>query len=217
MQGLGGCSFNAELQDGSEWWWCLTLGMMRFAKAYDRYCSRKITQLLQNEGWKVNHKRVERVWRNEGWQLPQHRKKRKRWCHKESSITRLRPQHSIYIWLIHFVHDKLTNGRRYKMLTVIDEYTREALCVAVKQGMNANDVLDVLFDLILKRGKPRLIRSVNSPEFIAENLQTWLKKVGIVPIQIYRGSPWECGQSGTLFSRHMATTSASMARYAIKC
>ena len=79
------------------------------------------------------------------------------------------------------------------MLTVIDEYTREALCVAVKPKMNANDVLDVLFDLILKRGKPRLIRSVNSPEFIAENLKTWLKKVGIVPIQIYRGSPWECG------------------------
>ena len=171
----------------------LRLAMMRFAKAYDRYGYRKITQLLQNEGWKVNYKRVERVWRKEGLQLPQHHKKRKRRCHKDSSITRLRPQHSIYIWSIHFVHDKLTNGRRYKMLTVIDEYTREALCVAVKQGMNANDVLDVLFDLILKRGKPRLIRSVNSPEFIAENLQTWLKKVGIVPIQIYRGSPWECG------------------------
>ena len=96
-------------------------------------------------------------------------------------------------WSIDFVHDKLTNGRSYKMLTVIDEYTREALCVAVKPKMNANDVLDVLFDLILKRGKPRLIRSVNSPEFIAENLQTWLKKVGIVLIQIYPGSPCECG------------------------
>ena len=68
------------------------------------------------------------------------------------------------------------------MLTVIDEYTREALCVAVRPKMNANDVLDILFDLILKRGKPRLIRSDNGPEFIAEHLQAWLRKVGIEPI-----------------------------------
>jgi len=91
------------------------------------------------------------------------------------------------------VHDKLTNGRGYKMLTVIDEYTREALCVAVRSKMDANDVLDVLFDLILKRGKPKFIRSDNGPEFIAKHLQTWLRKVGIEPIQIYPGSPWENG------------------------
>ena len=81
----------------------------------------------------------------------------------------------------------------YKMPTVIDEYTREALCVAVRSKMNANDVLDVLFDLILKRGKPKFIRSDNGPEFIAKHLQTWLRKVGIEPIQIYPGSPWENG------------------------
>ena len=75
------------------------------------------------------------------------------------------------------------------MLTVIDKYTREALCVAVRPKMNANDVLDVLFDLILKRGKLRFIRSDNGPEFIAEHLQTWLRKVGIEPIQIYPDSP----------------------------
>ena len=166
---------------------------MRLAKAYGRYGYRKITQLLQIEGWKVNHKRIERLWREEGLQLPQRHKKRKRLYHKDSSVIRLRPQHSNHIWSIDFVHDKLTNGRSYKMLTVIDEYTREALCVAVRPKMNANDVLDVLFDLILKRGKPRFIRSDNGPEFIAEHLQTWLRKVGIEPIQIYPGSPWENG------------------------
>jgi transposase InsO family protein len=199
----------------------LRLAMMRLAKTYGRYGYRKITQLLQIEGWKVNHKRIERLWREEGLQLPQRHKKRKRLYHKDSSVIRLRPQHSNHIWSIDFVHDKLTNGRSYKMLTVIDEYTREALCVAVRPKMKANDVLDVLFDLILKRGKPRFIRSDNGPEFIADHLQTWLRKVGIEPIQIYPGSPWECGgwrkQCGTLFSRHMATTSASMARYAMKC
>ena len=171
----------------------LRLAMMRLAKAYGRYGYRKITQLLQIEGWKVNHKRVERLWREEGLQLPQRHKKRKRLYHKDSSVIRLRPQHSNHIWSIDFVHDKLTNGRSYKMLTVIDEYTREALCVAVRPKMNANDVLDVLFDLILKRGKPRFIRSDNGTEFIAEHLQTWLRKVGIEPIQIYPGSPWENG------------------------
>ena len=107
------------------------------------------------------------------------------------------------------------------MLIVIDEYTREALCMAIRPKVTVNDVLDVLFDLILKRGKPRFIRSDNGPECIAEHLQTWLRKVGIEPIQIYPGSPWECGGwrklCGTLFSRHMATTSASTARYAMKC
>jgi len=171
----------------------LRLAMIRLAKAYGRYGYRKITQLLHIEGWKVNHKRVERLWREEGLQLPQRHKKRKRLYHKDSSVIRLRPQHSNHIWSIDFVHDKLTNGRSYKMLTAIDEYTREALCVAVRPKMNANDVLDVLFDLILKRGKPRFIRSDNGPEFIAEHLQTWLRKVGIEPIQIYPGSPWENG------------------------
>jgi len=79
------------------------------------------------------------------------------------------------------------------MLTVIDEYTREALSVAVRPKMNANDVLDVLFELIIQRGKPKFIRSDNGPEFIAEHLQTWLTKVGVQPIQIYPGSPWENG------------------------
>ncbi|NDD10210.1 MAG: transposase, partial [Rhodobacteraceae bacterium] len=93
----------------------LRLAMMRLAKAYGRYGYRKITQLLQIEGWKVNHKRVERLWREEGLQLPQRHKKRKRLYHKDSSVIRLRPQDSNHIWSIDFVHDKLTNGHSYKM------------------------------------------------------------------------------------------------------
>ena len=105
------------------------------------------------------------------------------------------------------MHDKLSNGHSYKIFTVLDEYTREALCVAVRPKMNANDVLDALHPLLMKHGKPEFIRSDNGPEFIATHLQDWLKKVGIKPMQIYPGSPWECGgirkRCGTLFSRHM--------------
>ena len=79
------------------------------------------------------------------------------------------------------------------MLTVLDEYTREALCVAARSKMNADDVLDVLHRLLMKHGKPEFIRSDNGPEFIAQHLQKWLKRVGIQPMQIYPGSPWESG------------------------
>ncbi len=82
------------------------------------------------------------------------------------------------------MHDKLSNGRPYKMLTVLDEYTREALCVAVKPKMKSANVLDALYPLLLRRGKPEYIRSDNGSEFIATALQDWLRKVGIKTIQI---------------------------------
>jgi len=107
----------------------LRLALIRLAKQYGRYGYRKIAELLRIEGWKVNHKKVERIWREEGLQLPKRHKKRKRLYHKDSSIIRLRPRYPNHIWSIDFVHDKLSNGRAYKMLTVLDEYTRQALCV----------------------------------------------------------------------------------------
>ena len=171
----------------------IRLALIRLAKQYGRYGYRKIAQLLRVEGWKVNHKKVERLWREEGLQLPQRHKKRKRLYHKDSSVIRLRPQYANHVWAIDFVHDKLSNGRAYKMLTVLDEYSREALCVTVRPKMNAADVLEALYPLLLKRGRPEYIRSDNGPDFIATGFQQWLVKVGIKPIQIFPGSPWENG------------------------
>ena len=128
----------------------LQLAMIRLAKQYGRYGYRKVTELLRFEGWVVNHKKIEWLWREEGLQLPQRHKKRKRLYHNDSSIIRLRPQHPNHIWSVDFVHDKLSNGRPYKMLTVLDEYSREALCVAVKSKMKSVDVLDVLYPLLLQ-------------------------------------------------------------------
>jgi transposase InsO family protein len=171
----------------------LRLALIRLAKQYGRYGYRKVAALLRMEGWRVNHKKVERLWREEGLQLPQRHKKRKRLYHKDSSIIRLRPQYPNHIWSVDFVHDRLSNGRPYKMLTVLDEYTRQALCVAVRPRMGSAEVLEALYPLLLRHGKPAYIRSDNGPEFIAGALQAWLKKVGIKPIQIYPGSPWENG------------------------
>ena len=167
----------------------LHLALIRLAKQYGRYGYRKIAQLLRVEGWAVNHKKVERLWREEGLQLPHRHKRRKRLYHKNSSVIRLRPRHPNHIWSVDFVHDKLSSGRRYKMLTVIDEYTRQALCVAVATKMGHAEVLDALYPLFLKHGRPEYLRSDNGPEFIAGDLQAWLKKAGIKPIQIYPGSP----------------------------
>ena len=167
--------------------------MIKLAKRYGRYGYRKIAALLRMEGWKINHKKVEQLWREEGLQLPKRHKKRRRLYHKDSSVIRLRPMHPNHIWSVDFVHDKLSSGLPYKMLTVLDEYTRRALCVEVKPKMGSAEVLEALYPLLLKHGKPEYIRSDNGSEFIATALQLWLRKVGIKPIQIYPGSPWENG------------------------
>jgi transposase InsO family protein len=179
--------YKAKFQDND----ALRLAMIRLAKQHGRYGYRKIAELLRIEGWRVNHKKVERLWREEGLKLPERHKKRRRLYHKDSSVIRLRPTHANHIWAIDFVHDKLSNGRSYKMLTVLHEYTHQALCVEVKDKMNSDDVLEVMHRLLLKYGKPEFIRFDNGGEFVAEHLQEWLRRVGVTPIQIYPGSPWE--------------------------
>ena len=139
----------------------LRLAMIRLAKQYGWYGYRKVTALLQIEDWRVDHKRIERLWGEEGLQLPRRHKKRRRLYHNNSSIIRMRPLYRKHVWAIDFVHDKLSNGRSYKMLTVLDEYTREALCVTVRRKMTTNDVLDALHPLFMKHGKPEYIRSDN--------------------------------------------------------
>ncbi len=171
----------------------LRLAMIRLAKKYGRYGYRKVGELLRAEGWRINHKKVERLWREEGLQLPERHKKHKRLYHHDASVIRLRPKYPNHVWSVDLVHDRLSSGRPYKMLTVLDEFTREALCVQVATKMGAHEVVEALAPLIVQRGAPDHLRSDNGPEFIAEPLQTWLKRVGIDPIRILPGSPWENG------------------------
>jgi len=123
-----------------------------------------------------------------------HRHKNWRWLyHQDSALIMLQSTHPKHIWAIDFVHNKLSNGRSYKMLTVLDEYTRETLCEAVRSKMTSNDVLNVLHHVLMKHDKPEFIRSDNSPDCVALHVQDWLKRVGIQPLLIYTGSPWETG------------------------
>lgn len=120
-------------------------------------------------------------------------RKYKRLYHHDASVIRLRPLYPNHIWSVDLVHDRLSNGRPYKMLTVLDKYTREALNVTVATRMGSHEVLEALTPLILLSGAPDYLRSDNGPEFIAEPLQNWLKRIGIEPIRILPGSPWENG------------------------
>ena len=169
--------------------------LIRLAKQCGRYGYRKITELLRIEGWKVNYKRIAQLWREEGFQLPQRHKKRRRLYHKNSLIIRLRSTHPNHVWAIDFVQDRLSRGRNYKILTVLDEYNRQTLAVTVRTRMGVEDVLEALYPLLLRQGTLEYIRSDNGPEFVAEAILGWLTKVGINPIRIYPGSPWENGHN----------------------
>lgn len=167
--------------------------IIRLSSRYGRYGYRRITAMLHAEGWYVNHKRVERIWQQEGLKVPQKQPKRGRLYLNDGSCIRLRPLYPNHVWSYDFVADKLACGKSIRMLTVIDEYTRECLAIRVAYRLKSDDVLDVLSDLFLLKGMPDYIRSDNGSEFTAHTLREWLKELKVRTAYIEPGSPWENG------------------------
>lgn len=163
------------------------------ASQYGRYGYRRITVMLKNEGWKVNHKRVERLWRREGLKVPRKQPKRRRLWLTDGSCIRLRPTHRNHVWAYDFVSCRTHDGRPIKILTVVDEYTRECLALVVERRLRSDDVLHCLTDLFVTHGIPEHIRSDNGPEFTAKAVRRWLGKIGVATVYIEPGSPWENG------------------------
>ena len=149
--------------------------------------------MLQTEGWHVNHSRVERLWRREGLKVPRKQRKRGRLRLNDGSCIRLRPEHKNHVWAYDFVHDRTHDGRPLRMLTMVDEYTRECLAIDVSRRMTSEDVLERLTDLFIHRGVPEHIRSDNGAEFTAKAVREWLGKVGVKTLFIEPGSPWKDG------------------------
>jgi putative transposase len=160
------------------------------AKTYGRYGYRRVTALLRDAGWTVNAKRVERIWRQEGLKVPQKQPKRGRLWLNDGSCVRLRAERPNHVWAYDFVEDRTHDGRKFRMLCVIDEFTREALAIRVKRRLNSTDVLETLADLMIMRGLPAYVRSDNGPEFIAITLRKWIAAVGSQTAYIEPGSPW---------------------------
>jgi len=171
----------------------LTKRIIELAKKYGRYGYRMITGLLNNEGWRVNHKRVERIWRQEGLKVPKKQPKRGRLWLNDGSCLRLRPLHKDHVWSYDFLHERTTDGRAVRILTIIDEYTRECLQIVTARRLRSQDVLNTLFHLFIRRGVPHYIRSDNGPEFTAKAVRQWLNNLGVGTLFIEPGSPWENG------------------------
>jgi transposase InsO family protein len=171
----------------------LTADITALAVQYGRYGYRRITALLWARGWQVNVKRVERIWRREGLKVPQKQPRRSRLWLNDGSCVRLRPEHPNHVWSYDFVEDRTHDGRKYRMLNVIDEFTRECIAIRVNRRLKAVDVIDVLSDLFILRGVPKHVRSDNGPEFIAKALRDWITAVGAKTAYIMPGSPWENG------------------------
>ena len=171
----------------------LVTRIVQLASTYGRYGYRRITALLRREGWRVNHKRVERIWRQEGLKVPQKQPRRGRLWLNDGSCLRLRPGWPNHVWSYDFVADRTSDGRPLKMLTVVDEYTRECLAIDVERRADAMSVLERLAALFIERGAPDYLRSDNGSEFTARIVRNWLNRVGVKTLFIEPGSPWENG------------------------
>ena len=165
----------------------------RLASQYGRYGYRRVTAMLRNQGWMVNHKRVERIWRQEGLKVPQKQPKRSRLWRNDGSIIRLKPEFPKHVWSYDFMEDRTHNGVSFRILNVLDEYTRECLAVKTARRLTHKDVLEVLMDLFIQRGVPVHIRSDNGLEFTAKKVRLFLSRLSVKPLFIEPGSPWENG------------------------
>lgn len=171
----------------------LAADITELALRYGRYGYRRIAALLHEAGWSVNVKRVERIWRREGLKVPKKQPKRSRLWLTDGSCVRLRPEHVNHVWSYDFVEHRTHEGKKYRMLNVIDEYSRECLAIRINRKLKSADVIDVLSDLFVLRGVPKHVRSDNGPEFIAHAVQEWITAVGAKTAYIAPGSPWENG------------------------
>jgi len=167
--------------------------IIELASEYGRYGYRRITALLRNEGWIVNHKRVQRIWRQEGLKVPQKQPKRGRLWLNDGSVVRLKPLFPKHVWSYDFMEDHTHNKVKFRILNVIDEYTRECLAIKVARRLTSRDVIEVLTDLFIEHGIPVHIRSDNGSEFTAKRVRQWLQRLQVRPLYIEPGSPWENG------------------------
>ena len=139
----------------------LTQAVINLAEKYGRYGYRRITALLNREGWRVSVGRVYRIWRREGLKVPMKQPKKGRLWMNDGSCVRLRPEYRNHVWSYDFVHHRTDDGRAFRTLNILDEHSRECLAIRVKRKLNSTEVIDALTDLFILRGVPAYIRSDN--------------------------------------------------------
>lgn len=171
----------------------LTRNIVYLASTYGRYGYRRVTAILNEAGIVVGKDRVQRIWRREGLKVPRKQPKRSRLWLNDGSCIRLRPDYPNHVWSFDFVESQTHDGRRLRLLTLIDEYRRKCLAIRVARRINAIGVIETLADAMLLEGIPAYIRSDNGPEMVAKVLRHWLSGLGTKSLHIEPGSPWENG------------------------
>lgn len=171
----------------------LTRAIIGLASEYGRYGYRRITKLLNDAGWDVGTDRVQRIWRREGLKVPKKQKPRGRLWLNDGSCIRLRPERRNHVWSYDFVEAQTHDGRKLRLMTLIDEFTRECLAIRVARRINSFGVLETMADVMVARGVPEHIRSDNGAEMTARIVRNWLASVGAKTLYIEPGSPWENG------------------------
>ena len=167
----------------------LVADMIELARQFGRYGYRRIAALLREAGWSVSDGRIERLWRREGLKVPQKQPKKGRLWLNDGSCVRLRPEYRNHVWSYDFVHCRTDDGKVFRTLNILDEFSRECLAIKVDRKLNSTSVIDALTDLIILRGSPAFIRSDNGPEFIAQAVRDWIAAVGAKTAYIEPGSP----------------------------
>lgn len=167
--------------------------MKTLANQHKRYGWRRVWACCQREGIQVSQKRFRRLWRQYGLKV----KKKIRRRRKHKGLTTLIPLKAVcpnHVWTVDFVHDTLSRNRKIRLLTVLDEFTRECLSLRVERSLKAADVVETLKLLFHDYGIPLYLRSDNGSEFIAKAVQGWLAEHGTKPLFIEPGSPWQNGK-----------------------
>jgi transposase InsO family protein len=165
--------------------------MRALARRYPRYGVPRITGLLRSGGWKLNHKKVERLWRAEGLQVRIRARKRRRLGSSDQGYPRHRAQRPNHVWCYDFIFDRTEDGRRVKILSIVDEFTRECLALFAARRIDGDRVVEVLRELVAQRGAPEHLRSDNGPELTAKTVREWLDQNQTRTLFIEPGSPWE--------------------------
>jgi len=171
----------------------LTSRIINLAAQYGLYGTPRITAILRREGWKVNHKRVERIWREQGFKVAKKQKKKRRLWLNDGSTIRLRPEYRNHVWSYDIMEDKTYNGKKFRILNIIDEYTRECHLSFASRRITSREVVEFLSDLFCRKGLPEYIRSDNGSEFTAKRVRKFISNLGTYSAFIEPGSPWENG------------------------
>jgi transposase InsO family protein len=175
--------------------------MLELVRQHPRYGYRRIWALLCREGWRVNRKRVFRLWRQQGLKVPRKQRKKRRLGSSANSCVRRPAEHKGHVWAWDFLHDRTADGRPLKWFTLVAEYMRECLALEVRRGMTARAVIAVLAAVVRERGVPAHIRSDSGPKFIAGAIRSRMSGAGLETLYIEPGAPWENGSAESFNSK----------------